>query len=341
MRSQTVLAELKPGSQRSAASSARWIELEDANSMAEHLPGWHLQYDQVGTGRFVGRMIDVSLGTIQVLRKQISVSVLQTGESLSELNFCFPIHTVGQGGRWLGKAFSASDVLVARKGHDVILKTPDAADYVGINMGAEVLKEIQCMLDQDLDVLIGRREIIELHAWKASALHRLLQNLCDGIAAWPVIPRAAAVRKNLLDQLITTLVSLLEPDETRVRLNCSSLRARRVVDLAMEYIRAHSSDVITISELCKAAAVSRRSLQFSFELMTGMGPTTCTRIVRLNAVRRRLREVRGCSNVLRVQDIAAESGFWHCGQFASYYKRVFGESPSMTLRATNRQCAAA
>ena len=50
---------------------------------------------------------------------------------------------------------------------------------------------------------------------------------------------------------------------------------------------------------------------------------------RLNQVRRKLlREppVRG-----KISDVANEFGFWHMGDFASHYRRFFGELPSETF----------
>jgi AraC-like DNA-binding protein len=49
----------------------------------------------------------------------------------------------------------------------------------------------------------------------------------------------------------------------------------------------------------------------------------------LNGVRRGLRDA---EKGVAVQDVAAHWGFWHLGQFAQDYKRLFGELPSTTLR---------
>ena len=55
----------------------------------------------------------------------------------------------------------------------------------------------------------------------------------------------------------------------------------------------------------------------------------CLRSARLNRVRRALSDPQQTSPIAVV---AADSGFWHPGQFARDYKALFGESPSETVR---------
>ena len=52
--------------------------------------------------------------------------------------------------------------------------------------------------------------------------------------------------------------------------------------------------------------------------------------LRLNGLRRALRDPAGPGSV---QEAAARWGFWHLSACAAEYKRMFGELPSMTLRA--------
>jgi AraC family ethanolamine operon transcriptional activator len=66
-----------------------------------------------------------------------------------------------------------------------------------------------------------------------------------------------------------------------------------------------------------------------------MGPLTWLNTMRLNAVRRRLKEARS------VTDAATELGFWHFGHFSRDYKELFGELPSETRERSRNRCAAA
>jgi AraC family ethanolamine operon transcriptional activator len=73
--------------------------------------------------------------------------------------------------------------------------------------------------------------------------------------------------------------------------------------------------------------VTRRTLQNCFQEALGMSPASYLRTVRLNAVRRALREGPPATTIA---DTAARWGFWHMGHFSQEYKTLFGETPSQT-----------
>jgi AraC family ethanolamine operon transcriptional activator len=50
---------------------------------------------------------------------------------------------------------------------------------------------------------------------------------------------------------------------------------------------------------------------------------------RLNAVRQELKAA--SAGTATVREIARRWGFWHTGEFAAAYRRLFGELPSQTL----------
>jgi AraC family ethanolamine operon transcriptional activator len=51
------------------------------------------------------------------------------------------------------------------------------------------------------------------------------------------------------------------------------------------------------------------------------------RVCRLNAVRQ---ELKTAPDTATVHQIAQRCGFWHTGEFAAAYRRLFGELPSQT-----------
>ena len=102
---------------------------------------------------------------------------------------------------------------------------------------------------------------------------------------------------------------------------------------AEEYIELHASCDIKIRDICRAARVSERTLQYAFLERYGIGPKEFLKVVRLNRVRRQLRSADPQGT--KVADVANASGFWHLGQFAADYRQRFEELPSETLRRPN------
>lgn len=90
----------------------------------------------------------------------------------------------------------------------------------------------------------------------------------------------------------------------------------------------------TIQDLCEKLYVSQRTLRYAFQEYLGMSPMTYLKIQRLNQVRRQLKASR--PDQTTVTNIAVQWGFWHMGQFAQDYRKMFGECPSETLRG---QCS--
>jgi AraC family ethanolamine operon transcriptional activator len=108
-------------------------------------------------------------------------------------------------------------------------------------------------------------------------------------------------------------------------------RRNRLVKKAEDYVTAHLDESIRMSRLCKEIGASARSLEYAFQAVYGMGAMRYLRTIRLNEVRKALMLADG-TGTATVTSTAMEWGFWHLGEFAAAYKRLFGEVPSDTLR---------
>ena len=104
---------------------------------------------------------------------------------------------------------------------------------------------------------------------------------------------------------------------------------RRVVRRAEDYMQAHLRNPRSVLELCRELGVSERTLHYAFQQVRGLSPMAYFRACRLNAVRQEL--VAAPAGTATVHEIAQRWGFWHTGEFAAAYRRLFGELPSQTL----------
>jgi AraC-like DNA-binding protein len=105
-------------------------------------------------------------------------------------------------------------------------------------------------------------------------------------------------------------------------------RRKKLVDRACELMLGHADEPLSILEVCSRVGTGRRKLNYCFQDVLGTTPIKYLRTVRLNSVRRALRQA---SPGATIQDIASHWGFWHLSQFAQDYKQLFGELPSETL----------
>lgn len=110
-----------------------------------------------------------------------------------------------------------------------------------------------------------------------------------------------------------------------------SAKRLAAISRAEAYIDQHASESIGVRDICRAADVSERTLQYAFHERFGMGPKEFLNASRLQAARR---ELRGADpHETSVAEVANAWGFWHLGQFAADYRRRFDELPSETLRS--------
>ena len=91
---------------------------------------------------------------------------------------------------------------------------------------------------------------------------------------------------------------------------------------------------LSIATLCRVMAVSERTLRKAFHKIHGLPPHRCLRMLKLSRARRELMLARGQS--VTVTEIATDLGFVELGRFSVEYRRMFGESPSETLRQAFR-----
>jgi transcriptional regulator GlxA family with amidase domain len=118
----------------------------------------------------------------------------------------------------------------------------------------------------------------------------------------------------------------VEPDRSERTRQQYSLIVRKVEDHALSHLDVRTQ----VSDLCRVAAVSERTLEFAFKEVTGLTPVAYLIRLRLHRVRQALLAATQGSTTVSAE--ALNWGFWHFGEFSRAYKACFGELPSDTLR---------
>jgi transcriptional regulator GlxA family with amidase domain len=138
----------------------------------------------------------------------------------------------------------------------------------------------------------------------------------------------AAAEIELLEMLLQPIGS--SEEYTVTRSDKTHQVYSQVVRLAEDYALTQTDRAPHVADLCRAAAVSERTLEYAFKEILGMSPVAFLQRLRLHQVRQALRA--GNRRTTTVSAVALKWGFWHFGDFSKAYKNCFGESPSDTLR---------
>ncbi|MHB8898332.1 MAG: helix-turn-helix domain-containing protein [Thermoguttaceae bacterium] len=186
-------------------------------------------------------------------------------------------------------------------------------------------REDEFRLSQDV-------ELLQPGPAAAHSLYDFGRRLADLAARQPQVfdvPQTqAAAQSDLLEILLATLGSV-----GRVESAADDLTRQahsRVVQIAEDYALKHTGERLYVTDLCEAAGVSERTLQYAFKEVMGMTPVAYLTRLRLHRVRHALRTATQASTTVSAE--ALRWGFWHFGDFSRAYKDCFGELPSDTLR---------
>jgi AraC family transcriptional regulator, ethanolamine operon transcriptional activator len=178
-----------------------------------------------------------------------------------------------------------------------------------------------------------RVEVLRTDPALARALFRWGKRLATTASRKPALfddgrAERAAAHVELMEVLLAAMRSTgtletVGTEETR--------RARSmIVRIAEDYVLSRVAERVHVSDLCRAADVSERTLECAFKEVMGLSPVAYLIRLRLHRVRAAL--LAAAQGSTRVSVEALEWGFWHFGEFARAYKACFGERPSDTLR---------
>ena len=107
------------------------------------------------------------------------------------------------------------------------------------------------------------------------------------------------------------------------------LQRHRAVVRACSFIETNLRTSIALADLCAAAGVCTRALEYGFHDFYELGPMAYVRNLRLCRVRHDLQAPGSEDN--SVSSAARRWSFTHMGQFSHDYRVLFGEMPSQTL----------
>ena len=311
------------------AHQVRAIQAMDADEHAHNLTNWEQSYDQITPGRFHGALVELQLPQMQVFRESISQAVRQSCCVWPE-TFWFGLADRGADTRINGRPASGDTVMVRPGDCDFELVTP--ADYAiyGIVIQRDTLlnaaEQTGCQVDW---AQLAGAEVMHASAASRSVCLQTLFSLLAQEAG-------ECTHRDVCQQaVVDALLSMLDTSEVDGPVSKCFLRRQRIVAKARDHVLAHPDQTVTVPELCERLHVSRRTLQYCFEDVLNISPMQYLRLIRLNGARRHLHEK--SSSAQTVREVASDWGFWHFSQFSSDYHKLFGQSPSQSLRE-RRHC---
>lgn len=295
------------------------FQIRESLQHTQILKDWSLSYDQLSSGHFESHLNELWLDDIQIYEEQISPAIFQSGEGKAD-SLCLGIFSnLSDPALWMGQVLQGAEIISLCQGGEIMMRTPEQSSFLSLSLPISLLGEAG-EIPQGASMLIDQPLAQEIYS-KLSTLLNNLSKLPDSVN----LVSMQQAKSEILDLGFQYIQAL---QQQRHEIRVSTIKARKVVQRALDAMYSCQNNPLTMDELCQLTFTSRRTLQNCFELITGESPAQFLKHLRLNGVRRSFIQNAASASV---SEVASDWGFWHLSQFATDYKKLFGESPSQTL----------
>ena len=176
--------------------------------------------------------------------------------------------------------------------------------------------------------LLGRRPVTTRAGRRLTGVADFAQRQLTGGDPPPTAAVQAAIGDLLAATVLATFPNTLvaELAEPAVRRDVPS-----AVASALDFVARNADLPLTSADIAASASVSRRALEMAFRDHLATSPAAYLRRYRLGRVHEELAAAEPGDGT-SVTEVAARWRFTQSSRFAAYYRSVYGEQPSRTLR---------
>jgi len=302
----------------------------DFDALAAEARQWDLDLRQLDRGKFRGELVQFGVDDVHITEARFGRILKQQGTPPAGLR---TIGVPASGDTqfvWRGQRVTGDNIMVFPRGAELSgVSGPNVRLYT-TSFPEHLLATVSETLDlRELDDLRGENEVVRCTSMELTSVRRCLKDLCHCIRGKPRELANQAVIDRLRFDLPCRLLEAIGGSQGS-SVPATSRKRELALARAQAEIENCRGEAVTVGDLCRAAKVSQRTLEYAFAERFGVTPEAFLIAHRLNAVRRQLSSADPSTE--KVVEIANSWGFWHMGQFAADYRRHFGELPSQTLR---------
>jgi len=284
------------------------------------LMGWDLGFCQLEPG-------SQHIGVRLAVGRQVGLMRVHTNKGLHQLGnpapdklaFGLPVKGMLD---WLGRPVANSSILPFNSAAGIDGVSDASFDAFTISIDKEFLSELSDTYQLPVpDYLLAPHSRTIIRPSKSVTI------LTNTLACLIADDTMALGR----EQEESIAVGLLKAALAKYNIEDKSTPATRTRALmaTLDFIEQHQADAITVGDICKATGLAERTLRRAFLERFGIAPKSYLQRLRLSRARDQLSTL---STGNSITDVANNLGFWHMGNFARDYRRLFGELPSETWR---------
>jgi len=298
---------------------ARSFRIDDIDQLSFTYRAAPIEYMQLKPGKLGATIHGVATSRAEVREATFRADLLMTIDSSSRNVFGLGIGITGDV-EMLGTRLTSSNVGYTNADSGVVNRLRSGPTWCNLAVDRTLLNTLAHVHHYEMPPGDGSHALpTKAHGSVASLLGRIargrqLEDLSD----------------SQFDEAVALLtLRILNPGGKRDRVGRAS--HRRIVGDIIEFIHEAYCSRITMSDVCRLAQVSERSLQYVFRNTTGMSIQQYLKCYRLHRARSLL--VNG--EVEDVRSAARACGIPHTARFSQYYRDQFGELPRESLAGSS------
>lgn len=301
----------------------RYSKYTDANIFAENIEQGKLEHYQLEAGSFYGELTQIISDPVIISTHSMDLPMLQCGIGRKGyITFLIP-GDMAQDVSWGKYRLTGKQIgILKSEGHHFGI-TPRNFFATPVSLSNEYFAELiqKHGYDSNMYDLIHRTEVIELDQKDAFRIQQMVISLCG----------TTKIDHNLmtvdLSELILKSIAKIASDLPKQNANSRN----SMISNILAYIQDNLEHKTTTSDIATALDLSERNLRYLFMDLIGVSPMKYIKLIKLNKVRK---EIINAGDNAMIYMIANKWGFINSGQFATDYKKLFGELPSDTLNGT-------
>lgn len=288
-----------------------------------------LDHVQLQAGRFVANLVHADLGGRLLDYGVYNLPLLCWGGMPADhITLGFIASDAGAAGVQGVEVHGAAAVVLAED-TELQYRMAPLTQWVGFQVDRGTLEQIGLDLGASHTVI---------RSVDAPGRLRMQQVIADAVATVKAIERQdaaildqTAARHAVAESLIAAFATVLSRREADVMPGQNQWRKRhRRVKRTLDFFEANLSEPIQVMQLCAYVGMGIRSLERIVLESCGTTPKQLLMLMRLAKARRAL--LAADPKDASVSKIATECGFYHLGRFSRYYRTLYRELPSATLR---------
>ena len=310
----------------SPQGNAGRIVTHDIEECQEIVYPWDVILRQMSPGRFHGQMDYVQVNGLLIYRENWTRSVHASGTTPAGYFMLGTTLKPDNRTSWCGSDLSTSNLAFGSPASETEFTTPDDACHTVILVPEFQMQSV--FGEEAIDAALAQNQChLAVNPQLGRSLITRVDRLINEYQAHPERLTDTRECAAVESQLMGDLAEIFTGEGTTVERVTKSQRRRaflRAVNMGDEL-----KESVTVPELAAAAGVSQRILELAFHESIGITPRKYLRWRRMQNVFADL-----CAGDLAttVTKVAGHWGFTELGRFAVEYKKLFGQSPSETLR---------